>query len=739
MTDRASLVNASPSAELSPPPKRRKLRKGTQSCWECKRRKARCRFSALTQHVCEGCKRRGTDCVSQELTDQPPPPGSNKQMMDRLGQVEALVGQLLNSVDTSSRAARLVPSTPRLRDQRSRSRSPATRIYSSRHSRERPALTRAASRSESNASAKPAHDALSRDLLAAWPSPEGMEIILGMPVETSSIIRGVTCTQPTTPSGLMLPSARTLLQLPPTGSHPVLIAQKMLILGTFLQGMPFSSARQLESRGLDSCEIMTRLVETAHDLVTSKDQLVGSIEGIECIMLESLYENYAGNLRPSWLAARRAVTIAQMLGLHRGVNPPSLTGGIIEPGYLWFRLIQLDRYLSLVLGLPQSSPEDSFASQHDLESCTALERMHRLACVATGRILRRHSSEIDNSMTTEEIDKLLQSASATMPAQWWIAPSFASCSGHMEMIRETLRFSDHFMLYHLLVQLHLPYLLRSGAEPEYAYNRMTVVTTSREILSRLVTFRSFHLIGHYCCGIDILTFISSTALCLAHIRDNEGHRSEESGLYLQTHQRLTDRGLLERTLENMQDMVTLRNNTIAVRVATLLEYLLAIEEDVSTGGSYTIVVSPESTREDDLGCRAHLSDDGGILSIHLPHFSVIKIERRPPQTKTLQASRIPGYTQNVNRQEWRREKQSHVAVRETELQSPSRSSTWQDLSLPQLSPTALGNEPESSRGQWTSTQDTIFSDRYNAVDDWTVQDIDLAFLDGLLHEGEEMR
>src|SRR5690242_11661581 len=43
-----------------PEPKRRKVRKGTQSCWECKRRKVRCTFSEPAEEsVCDGCKRRG--------------------------------------------------------------------------------------------------------------------------------------------------------------------------------------------------------------------------------------------------------------------------------------------------------------------------------------------------------------------------------------------------------------------------------------------------------------------------------------------------------------------------------------------------------------------------------------------------------------------------------------------------------------------------------------------------------
>jgi hypothetical protein len=60
---------------------RRKVRKGTQSCWEC--------------------KRRGTLCVSQEFPNVGLSTSSTRQVGDRLGRVEALVEQLVKSADTS--------------------------------------------------------------------------------------------------------------------------------------------------------------------------------------------------------------------------------------------------------------------------------------------------------------------------------------------------------------------------------------------------------------------------------------------------------------------------------------------------------------------------------------------------------------------------------------------------------------------------------------------------------------
>lgn len=90
-----------PEADALAASKRRKLRKGTQSCWECKRRKSKCIFSGASE-VCDFCKRRGTDCVGQEVTEKPPPPGSNKHIVDRLGEVEALVQHLLKSAGSRS-------------------------------------------------------------------------------------------------------------------------------------------------------------------------------------------------------------------------------------------------------------------------------------------------------------------------------------------------------------------------------------------------------------------------------------------------------------------------------------------------------------------------------------------------------------------------------------------------------------------------------------------------------------
>ncbi|KAF2877616.1 hypothetical protein BDV95DRAFT_477574, partial [Massariosphaeria phaeospora] len=45
--------------------KRRKVRKGTHSCEECRRRKVKCIFAPPEDAVCITCQRRGAKCTSQ--------------------------------------------------------------------------------------------------------------------------------------------------------------------------------------------------------------------------------------------------------------------------------------------------------------------------------------------------------------------------------------------------------------------------------------------------------------------------------------------------------------------------------------------------------------------------------------------------------------------------------------------------------------------------------------------------
>ncbi|KAL6414210.1 C6 zinc finger domain containing protein [Ilyonectria robusta] len=91
--------------------KRRKIRKGTHSCWECKRRKMKCIFDPLVNGSCNGCRRRGSKCVGEEFSEEVSP---HLDKTDRVMRVETLVDQLIQQTGgngtTSDRRTPMTPS-----------------------------------------------------------------------------------------------------------------------------------------------------------------------------------------------------------------------------------------------------------------------------------------------------------------------------------------------------------------------------------------------------------------------------------------------------------------------------------------------------------------------------------------------------------------------------------------------------------------------------------------------------
>ncbi|KAK3321300.1 hypothetical protein B0T19DRAFT_360444 [Cercophora scortea] len=651
-------ADGSPSAEDGAEGRRKRVRKGTTSCWECKRRKIRCTLSssACTEPnaVCDGCRRRGTACIGQTFPDvrtARPATAVEGPGADRLGRVEALVEKLLRTAGTvpngvSGNLNLNLPGTP-LRDEHAiPGRSPPPQSATPRAEHHAP---------ESK------QEKASRALVAAWPNPRDLDLILSIPI-TKSIseiqrIRNADYMPPCTESSYENTSAshpsRDILRLPPPGSHPVLIAQKLLVLAIFLQDIR-PSLQLAQSRSQDEVlfGIMSRAVEAASSFLTAEDELVASIEGIECLRLESEYHDNAVNLRRSWVAIRRAMMTAQMIGLHRAarygvcakmVDPASRSS--INPETLWFRLIQSDRYLSLMIGLPQALSENVFATPKALESCTPLEQMRRLNCVAAGRILQRNDGDDGDEKdlaTTHDIDKLLQTTSALMPPRWWLVPPSPGRSKDSEsdnnadrdnirptsLTSDTMRLMDQLAHFHLLVQLHLPYLLRPSASHKYDYSKITIANASRELLGRFIVFRDMHQLESYCRGVDFLAFIASAALCLTHMESRRHQSPTNNVMDFLLHQRASDRGMMECVLERVEHIAAVTADVITSKISIILRQLLIIEADAADGATYS--ANSSAGRHDggeELECDGPLSVGGDVLNIYIPHYGTIKIER----------------------------------------------------------------------------------------------------------------
>lgn len=193
-----------------------------------------------------------------------------------------------------------------------------------------------------------------------------------------------------------------------------------------------------------------------------------------------------------------------------------------------------DRYLSLLLGLPAASEDDSFATPGRIDAELPSDRLSKLHCVISGAIIKRNASyngkgaaATDASFrTTQAIDRSLEVAanssmeflplvspplslfiiletssspkgiiansSVLVSAEWWQPverPDTATASS-----KELIDAHTHVMMqmnhYHLLTLLHLPYLYVTLRIPFPCYPASGVDITSSGRLDPLLERQS---------------------------------------------------------------------------------------------------------------------------------------------------------------------------------------------------------------------------------------------------------
>jgi hypothetical protein len=462
-------------------------------------------------------------------------------------------------------------------------------------------------------------------LLEAFPSQEDIDTLYKSDCEATAFFHTLITKDDSGSDYEASDFVNELAKIPDPSTHPVLVAKRMLILASLLQCFP---PRQVAGLKEQAPIVMKRLMDTAIKFVTSNEELVGCLEGLECIILEAIFQCNAGNLRRSWLAFRRAMIAAQLMKLDRQ-NPPQIK--ILDPmnrmhqGFIWFRIVYMDRFLSLMLGLSQGSPNTNFDMEipGETPSCK-LERVHaRIA----GRIIERNKRDPLDIATTQKIDAELIHVAESMPDKFWLTPDL----GHMqrntkEVFWEQMRLADQVHHYHLLHLLHLPHLLRVDQGSYHKYSKLACVNASREILIRFVPFRRYST-NTTCCRIaDFLALMAGMTLLIVHMGS---HRKCPENLL--AHQRVGDRALVEQTLDNMEQVSLHTGDILTRKSSDLLRSLLKVEQEVVRGEVHNANTALSS-----------LEEEYSVLQLPIPYFGIIKIGREGIISRdfsTLQTSR----------------------------------------------------------------------------------------------------
>lgn len=709
-TSMDSTSSGDPSRAPGSSSRKRKIRKGTHSCWECKRRKARCIFAAATDDICVSCRRRGLSCIRQDLPEELSTSKSSRPDIDeRLDKVENLLSELNSKLrqGSSQFKEKSEEGCPRSSDATIQGG-----IDIGSTDLEIGARLLHAQPQENN------HQAITSALLSTWPSPKDTEALLqhshGPMLYCHHLLAGHGCRlteedysrKPTKP-----------LFIPGPELHPVVLARRMLFGVLFLQS-PCASYRNLFSE--PARNIMNRLLPAAVGLVNSNDDLHGSLESVECFMLESMYHMHYGNLRKSWLVNRRAMLLAQMIGMHHRPMPPlqSLDSQLtIDPEAMWSRIVCQDRYLCLLLGLPSGSSITPTPCPNSVPRsyCCTRNQIETSLHVMNGKVLERNEArrlEYNQDLT---IDAELLGLANSAPEGFWCAPQLEGIiPGSYADAQAVATLKTQVVYYHSLNQLHWPYLLntihcsrgvRSNKHEEYS--AMTCVHASREILHRFVLYRSFNPSSQCYRPVDFVAITAVLTLLLAHLDihysaflpDGEGKRAD----YL-AHQRLGDRLLLDQAMEKLETVSRNNLDTTSIKRIEGLRCLVRMKMEASRENHMIHISAAKAAADGMLEAERDADAGEGELEFPAPFFGTVRISQGGTISKTFsQAATVVGSSYDFD-------PEAVIPSSDSQLSNPSAG-----ISIPN----AIGS-------QYLNISAAAGTDK------WAFQGVDTAFFDSLM-------
>ncbi|OAL28500.1 hypothetical protein AYO20_09448 [Fonsecaea nubica] len=595
-------------------PPRKKMRKGTKSCLECRRRKIKCTFEPGRPAVCNECYARGSTCIDQEHGDihtytQATSEQSSYSLRERVSQLEDLVKQVLHRLpekdggaqgdasgsdsDKSQLDAQAAEVLKSLKSSL-RQENPSTEesiLLPGGLRDDAPALSlfdnAVLERKESQPVVSRAQYNKTKMLLTALnkllPAPSDLEVILEQSHEWWAIWRRmfpeITDSRCETIKESVSHSLRS--------QKPAELAKIMLCIAISIHQLPehFDWSRlQIKEEPTD---LMERYIATVDKLITSDDEIAATLDGIECMMLEAKYHINMGRPRRAWLLFHRALAFAQLLGIHRlAAHTDKISLDYQRSVNIWCHLVMGDRYLSLLLGLPYSV-SDSFVTPYipisgpQPSSVNAGEYYTgKMVPIITKMIDRNQSVVPMGYSATLRLDQELEELHSTQDPSWWsteLVPG-DSAEDHFD------RLQAHFFHHQAKVMLHLPFMLRSSTDKRYQYSHTAALDASREMIRVYKALRTNKAVGPFICKlIDFQAFTGSMLLLLNLCGYSQQHRGSNAR-QMDLEQDQIDSDLIDQTIALLKDAAKEPGGVVAAQSAQALEMLARVRQGCDMEG-----------------------------------------------------------------------------------------------------------------------------------------------------------
>ena len=353
------------------------------------------------------------------------------------------------------------------------------------------------------------------------------------------------------------------------------LAKGLLCISIGLQEIPFGTDFQAST----AIDMATRYIAMIDELVLSDDELAGTLDGIECLILQAKYDANNGLLRKAWITFRRGISFAQLLGCHLpSTQSDQLHEQVLRRRSIWNALYFGDRYLSLLLGLPYCVSEmhihdtafNSFFPVRAETECAGSDYLFRLARLVGYIIDRNQTTAPTETLTmTVKIDGEMMDLAATMSNEWW------ALDIHDDEVASLLfnRILPQFWHHQARALLHLPFMLKATTDRRYGYNRIAALESARGMLNLFHIFRPVQGFGSPVCKImDFQAFTAAMILVLNFLgvsSSNPGNEVKEAD---------EDRKLVSTTTTILQRASIERGGGVATQAARALEMFIRAKD-----------------------------------------------------------------------------------------------------------------------------------------------------------------
>ncbi|KAI0151880.1 hypothetical protein F4776DRAFT_67 [Hypoxylon sp. NC0597] len=495
------------STTMDTGPSRKRLRRSTRSCYQCRRRKVKCQLTDENVETCAECVKSGTPCTIQpsetELGTRSCPDQVDKQDNEsRLERIESLLKRLVDSLERSR------PDEP--------STAPTSLWDDSllHLIADQPLLT--ADGHGISISQPPNMQDAKESLVALLPSAQDAVTIV---TNTTAWLWGAE-----TPPGSILKADDTfqLLDVSAVSRGSAMhIAKTLLLFALYMQQLPANFDTQfLESQSVErSIEL---IVERVKSFTISHEDEFFSLDGVECLTLLSLIHLNDGAIRKAWMTFRRLLDIARLQGLQDSFSLSSRSSSCSDIGLrrrLWLSTVCGDCYCSLLLGLEPGLGIAPFGPDEEWNDPFAEDdaNIQRRICLIAARVAQRNAVGLcQEQHTLQKIDEALDRLRDSMPPSWWRPPSF-HYDRPLHSVNEPNRLICQLWFFQTRIFAHLP-IAFGKITPDSFTSLETCMEASRITLHRYLGLQRARDHISRCRSVDQSAFLASVVLLLGKVQ-----------------------------------------------------------------------------------------------------------------------------------------------------------------------------------------------------------------------------